>query len=297
MPIRDLLLILVVCLVWAGNFLASAYALEEVPAFEFTALRMVILALVLVPFLKAPPKGQWRRLLAVALCNNVFHFGLSFWALKLAGDLSSVAIVAQSYVPMASLLAWVVLGERFGWRTGAAIAVSFTGVLVIGFDPTVMQQPASLLLMLVSAGFLALGTVLMRRLVGLDMVSQQGWSSIIAVGPLVALSLLFEPGALAALPEASWVVWAGVLYSAVFSSLLGHGLYYVLVQRHEIAQLTPWLLLTPVLAVILGIVVWGDQPGPQLWVGGVMVLGGVLIIALRALARSRSLPVPPTREI
>src|SRR5690606_24316418 len=81
MPIRALLLILVVCLVWAGNFLASAYALEEVPAFEFTALRMVILALVLAPFLKAPPKGQWRRLLAVALCNNVFHFGLSFWAL------------------------------------------------------------------------------------------------------------------------------------------------------------------------------------------------------------------------
>ena len=295
MPIRDLLLILVICLVWAGNFLASAYALEEVPAFEYTALRMAILALVLAPFVKAPAKGQWPRLLAVALCNNVFHFGLSFWALKLAGDLSSVAIVMQSYVPMASLLAWAVLGERFGWRTGAAIAVSFTGVLVIGFDPTVVQQPVSLLLMLVSAAFLALGTVLMRRLVGLDMVSQQGWSSIIAVGPLLALSLLVEPGALAALPQASWVVWTGVLYSALFASLLGHGLYYVLVQRHAIAQLTPWLLLTPVLAVVLGIVFWGDRPGPQLWVGGAMVLGGVLMIALRALARSR--PLPPAKEI
>lgn len=295
MPVRDLLLILVICLVWAGNFLASAHALEEVPAFEYTALRMAILALVLAPFVKAPPKGQWPRLLAVALCNNVFHFGLSFWALKLAGDLSSVAIVMQSYVPMASLLAWAMLGERFGWRTGAAIAVSFTGVLVIGFDPTVIQQPASLLLMLVSAAFLALGTVLMRRLVGLDMVSQQGWSSIIAVGPLLALSLLLEPGALAALPQASWVVWTGVLYSALLASLLGHGLYYVLVQRHPIAQLTPWLLLTPVLAVILGILFWGDRPGPQLWVGGAMVLGGVLMIALRALARSR--PLPPAKEI
>ncbi|MCE7032980.1 DMT family transporter [Lysobacter sp. GX 14042] len=295
MPLRDLLLILVICLVWAGNFLASAYALQEVPAFEYTALRMAILALLLAPFVRAPAKGQWPRLLAVALCNNVFHFGLSFWALKLAGDLSSVAIVMQSYVPMASLLAWAVLGERFGWRTGAAIAVSFTGVLVIGFDPTVIQQPASLLLMLVSAAFLALGTVLMRRLVGLNMVSQQGWSSIIAVGPLVALSLAVEPGALAVLPQASWIVWAGVLYSALLASLLGHGLYYVLVQRHPIAQLTPWLLLTPVLAVILGIVFWGDRPGPQLWIGGAMVLGGVLMIALRALARSR--PLPPASGI
>lgn len=295
MPLRDLLLILVVCMVWAGNFLASAHALQEIPAFEYTALRMAILALLLAPFVKAPGKGQWPRLLVVALCNNVFHFGLSFWALKLAGDLSSVAIVMQSYVPMAALLAWAVLGERFGWRTGVAIAVSFTGVLVIGFDPTVIERPASLALMIVSAGFLALGTVLMRRLTGLSMVSQQGWSSIIAVGPLVALSLLVEPGALAALPQASWVVWVGVLYSALFASLLGHGLYYVLVQRHEIAQLTPWLLLTPVLAVILGILFWGDRPGPQIWIGGAMVLGGVLMIALRALAKSR--PMPPAKEV
>ena len=35
--------------------------------------------------------------------------------------------------------------------TGLAIAVSFAGVLVLGFDPLVLQHPQSLLLMLVSA--------------------------------------------------------------------------------------------------------------------------------------------------
>ena len=44
----------------------------------------------------------------------------------------------------------------------------------------------------------------------------------------------------------------------------------------------PYLLLTPVFAVGLGVLFWGDRPGPQLWIGGAMVLGGVLIIALRA---------------
>ncbi|MCA1714295.1 MAG: DMT family transporter, partial [Gammaproteobacteria bacterium] len=68
------------------------------------------------------------------------------------------------------------------------------------------------------------------------------------------------------------------------------GLYYVLVQRHPVAQVTPWLLLVPVLAVALGVVFWGDRPGPRLLLGGVMVLGGVLVIALRALARARPLP-------
>lgn len=291
MPLRDLALVLVICLAWAGNFLTSAFALREIPPFLFTAVRMAILATLLLPFLKRVPRGQWRLLAAVALCNVVLHFGLSFWSLKLAGDLASPAIVMQSYVPMAALLAWWWRSERFGWRTGVAIALSFAGVLVLGFDPLVLDRPASLVLMLVSAAFLAIGTVLMRGLRGVDMVSQQGWGALIGLLPLLALSAVFEPGSLGALRAASWIGWGGALYSAVCASLLGHGLYYVLVQRHPVARITPWLLLAPVMAVGLGIAVWGDSPGPQLWIGGAMVLGGVLLIALRTLATART-PVP-----
>jgi O-acetylserine/cysteine efflux transporter len=292
---RDLVLVLLICIAWALNFLTSAYALREIPPFLFTAVRLAILALLLGAFVKPPAPGQWPRLVAVALCNGVLHFGLSFWALQLAGNLSSPAIVMQSYVPMAALLAWWWLGDRFGWRTGLAIALSFAGVLVLGFDPMVFARPASLLLMLVSALFLAIGTVLMRPLKGLGMVSQQGWTAIIGLLPLLALSAAFEPGGFTALREASWIGWGGAVYAALFSSLLGHGLYYALVQRHPIAQVTPWLLLTPVLAVVLGLLFYGDQPGPQLWIGGAMVLGGVLLIALRALAQAR--PMPPAEAI
>jgi O-acetylserine/cysteine efflux transporter len=287
---RDLVLVLLICIAWAANFLTSAYALREIPPFLFTAVRLAILALLLGAFVKPPAPGQWPRLVAVALCNGVLHFGLSFWALHLAGNLSSPAIVMQSYVPMAALLAWWWLGERFGWRTGVAIALSFAGVLVLGFDPMVFARPASLLLMLVSALFLAIGTVLMRPLKGLGLVSQQGWTALIGLLPLLGLSAVFEPDGFNALHEASWIGWGGAVYAALFSSLLGHGLYYALVQRHPIAQVTPWLLLTPVLAVVLGLLFYGDQPGPQLWIGGAMVLGGVLLIALRALARARSMP-------
>jgi len=293
-PIRDIVLVLLICVAWAGNFLTSALALREIPPFLFTALRFALLALPLVFWLKRPAPGQWPRLLAVGLCVGVLHFGLSFSALKLAGDLSSPAIVMQSYVPMTALLAWLVLGERFGWRTALAIAISFAGVLVLGFDPLVLDRPMALGLMLVSALFLAISTVLMKGLRGLDVYSQQGWVALISVGPLLAISTAIEPGGLARLPHVSWIAWFGALYAAFVSSLLGHGLYYVLVQRHPIARVTPWLLLTPVLAVGLGIAFWGDRPGPRLLLGGAMVLGGVLIIALRAIAKARTLPAEET---
>ena len=287
MPPRDLVLVLLVCLTWAGNFLTSALALREIPPVLFTALRFALLAGPMLFFLKRPTPGQWPRLVAVCLLGGVLHFATSFTAVKLAGDLSSPAIVLQSYVPMTALLAWLMLGERFAWRTGLAIAISFAGVLVLGLDPMVLDHPMALGMMVVSAFFLALGTVLMKGLRGLDAYSQQGWTALISVLPLLAASALLEPGAIARLPEASWVAWAGALYAAFLSSLVGHGLYYVLVQRHPVAQVTPWLLLVPVLAVGLGIAFWGDRPGPRLFIGGAMVLGGVLVIALRTLAKAR----------
>ena len=287
---RDLVLVLLICLFWATNFLTSAHALREVPPFLFTAMRMGLLAALLVGFMRVPPRAQWKRLFAVAMLNGVLHFGTSFLALKLAGDLSSPAIVTQVYVPMAVLLAWWVLGERFGWRTGVGVAISFAGVLVLGFDPMVLAQPAALFVMMGSSLMVAIGTVLMRGLKDVRMVDQQGWTAVLSLLPLLAVSAVFEPGSFVALRDASGIAWGAAIYAAVFSSLLGHGVFYWLVQRHPVATVTPYLLLTPVLAIMLGILFWGDRPGPALWIGGAMVLGGVLVVALRAGVRQRVLP-------
>ena len=292
---RDLALVLLICLFWATNFLTSAYALREVPPFLFTAMRMGLLAALLMAFMRVPPRAQWRRLFAVAMLNGVLHFGTSFLALKLAGNLSSPAIVTQVYVPMAVLMAWWVLGERFGWRTGVGVAISFAGVLVLGFDPMVLAQPAALFVMMGSSLMVAIGTVLMRGLKDVRMVDQQGWTAVLSLLPLLAISALFEQGSFTALREATWIGWGAAAYAAVFSSLLGHGVFYWLVQRHPVATVTPYLLLTPVLAVLLGILFWGDRPGPALWIGGAMVLGGVLVVALRAKVRQR--PLPPAEEL
>ena len=288
---RDLALVGVVCLAWAGNFLTSKLALREFAPLLFTGLRLCLLAILLAAFIKRPAAGQWPRLAAVALCNGVLHFGLSFWALSLSATIASPAIVMQSYVPMATLLAWWLLGERVQWRTGTAIAVSFSGVLVLGFDPAVLHSPAALVLMLASALFLAIGTVLMRGLRGMDMLSQQGWTAVIGVMPLLLASWAIEPHPLQAIASASWVAWAGVAYAAVVASLLGHGIYYLLMQRHPVAQVTPYLLAAPLLASLLGIWLLHDQVGIRLWIGGAMVLGGVLAIALRNLTKSRPTPL------
>lgn len=292
LPASHLALLLMICVAWGGNFLTSSLALRELPPFLFTALRLLLVALCLLPFLHRPGPGQWPRLIAVALCNGALHFGLSFWALQLAGNLASPAILMQSYIPMATLLAVLFLGERIGWMTSAGIAVSFAGVMVLGFDPIVLKAPLSMWLMLASAAFIAVGTVLMRGLTGFTPLAQQGWSALIGIAPLLLLSLWFEPAPLQAMREAGWAGWGGVVYSAIMASVVGHGLFYWLIQRHPVSRLMPYLLLAPLIAIALGVMLHGDTLGARLLLGGAMVLGGVLVIGLRAGAKSRSLPEP-----
>jgi O-acetylserine/cysteine efflux transporter len=249
---------------------------------------------VLLAFLQVPANGHGLRLAAICLCTGALHFGLSFWALRLADNLTSPAILMQSYVPMTAVLAVLLLGERFGWRTTLGIGVSFGGVLVLGFDPLVLQAPAALVLMLVSALFLAVGTVLMRGLVGMHPLGLQAWSGVIGAPVLIVASLLIEGDPRAALAAASWVGWGGVVYAVLFASLVGHGLFFWLVQRYPVSQITPYMLLSPLVAIALGVLVWGDRPGPRLMMGGAMVLGGVLVIALRARTKATRTAPPGT---
>jgi O-acetylserine/cysteine efflux transporter len=291
LSIRDYVLVGLIVLAWAFNFLTSAIALDHFPPFLFTALRFAVVLAVLFPFLRAPADGHWGRLILICMCNGALHFSFNFWALQLGG-ISLVAILMQSYVPMATLLAVFVLGEKVGWRTTTGVALSFGGVLLLGFDPAALQVPWAITLSLLAALLLATGTVAMRGLRGVHALQLQAWSAVFGIPVLLAIAVLIEGDLIASMATAAAPHWGGVVYSGLIASIVGHGLLYVLVQRHPVSRITPFLLLTPVIAVGLGLAYRGETPGMLLYLGGAMVLGGVLLVALRLRARSRPAPEP-----
>lgn len=167
--------------------------------------------------------------------------------------------------------------------------VSFLGVLVLGFDPAMLADPLPLGLMLVSALFIALGTIAMRGL-QMDLIQQQGWTAAIGLIPIWLMSMLVEGNPLAHIQNAGMQAWIGVFYAALIASLVGHGLFFVLIKRHPVAMITPYLLTAPLLAAILGVVLLGDHVGIRVWIGGAMVLSGVFGVALRNLQKAKSEP-------
>jgi O-acetylserine/cysteine efflux transporter len=283
MPFLHRCAVLLICVIWSGNFIASAIAVDHLPPITTTALRFGFVLALLWPWLKPPARDQWLNLLMACWCMGALHFSLVFTALSRSADVSSLAILLQVYVPMSTLLAVLVLGERIGWRTWSGIGLAFSGVLIVGLDPLVLSQLDVVGLALASAFFLALGTVFMRRVQGVGLFDFQAWNALFSLIPLAGLALWLESPfeAIAGTPLNSPAWWA-VVYSAIGSSIVGHGIFYWLVQRHEINAVTPYLLLVPVLAVALAVTTRGDQPGPRLLAGGAMVVLGVLWVTVRA---------------
>jgi len=281
MKLSDLSILMSICLIWGFNFVAGAKGTQQFSPLMFMVLRFALLLVLTLPFLRLPPKTQWPRLAAAALSIGSVHFCFLFWALKRSGDVSSVAIVQQTYVPIAVLLAVVMLGESIGWRRIMAIGLAFLGVLILGFDPHVLAQPDALGLALLSAFFQALGSIFLRGIAGVSAMNFQAWTAVISLPLLLTLSLVLEGGQLESIRGAHALHWASVAYTAIGASVAGHGLFYYMAQRHPISTIMPYMLMMPVFAVIFGVLVWGDRPGWRLLAGGSLVLLGILVITLR----------------
>jgi O-acetylserine/cysteine efflux transporter len=284
----DLLLALLANAAWSVNFLAGKAGVEHFPPLLFSALRFTVLLLLLLPWLRWQP-GKMRQVLQISAVLGVLHFSLIFIGLDASGDIASVAIAAQLYVPFSALLAVVWLGERLDRRRVAGIAAAFAGVLVIGLDPTVFAHLDALAWIVGAALAMAVATILMRRLSGVGVFTLQAWIGAVATPSLLLMSLLLEQGQVEALRTAGWFDFALPVYSAIGASLVGHGIVYYLLTRYPVSLITPLLLLAPVLAVLLGVLFWGDQPTWKLLLGGLMTLIGVAIVTTKT-------PKPPVTD-
>lgn len=277
----DLLLALLANTVWAFNFIAGKAGVTHFQPFLFTSLRFAVLLLALLPFLRWMP-GRMSGVLGIALVQGVLHFSLIFAGLKASGDIASVAIASQLYVPFSALLATILLGETWNRRQLFGIASAFGGVLVIGLDPVVFRHLDALLLIVAGAMAMAVATIQMRRLQGVGVFALQGWIALCATPALALLSLLFEEEQWAAVRSATMLELATPVYSALGASLVGHGIVYYLLGRYPVGVTTPLMLLTPVLAVAFGVLLWGDVLTWKLILGGAMTLAGIAVITVPA---------------
>jgi O-acetylserine/cysteine efflux transporter len=271
MPPRHLVLLLFTMVVWGANIIANKVVVDVVPPLYFAAIRFVIVLACIFPWLRIVP-GRMKQVFVIAMMIGGLHFALFFVSLKMAGDASVIAIVVQLYMPLGALAGVIFLGERIGWRRVVAMIGAFAGIVIIAFDPRVFSYIGAVIIMVVAQVVYAIAAVLLRRLQGVGVMQLQAWNAAFAMPVLFGLSFLLESNQWTALTHMSLVPWACVLFSALGGTILGHGVMMFLYQRYPVSQVVIYTLVSPVVAVIGGIVFLHDHMSVKIGIGALVTL-------------------------
>jgi O-acetylserine/cysteine efflux transporter len=279
LTLLEIAAIVAVVVIWGVNNAGAKVATEQLPPLMTGALRFLVAGVCLVPFVR-PPFPNWKSLAVIALVGGPLHYGLIYLAFWLAHDVSGVSVATQLWVPFTALFAFLLLGERATVAALAGMAVAFGGVVWMTLDPNTLREwPAILIGVLASAAW-ALTTVVARRTVSIPPRKMQGLLALTALPGLAAASLVFEQDQLQSAAAATSLVWATVLWGGLASSVVATSLVFWLVQRREAGRVTPYLLATPVVSILMGWGLLGDVLTVQILTGAGMTMLGVAAVAV-----------------
>ena len=278
--LRDFLLLIVICLIWATNNVVSklVVGIWHVPPLFYAAVRFALVVVLTLPWLRPIPRPAWRIVL-VGLLMGGGSFALLFAGLRTVTP-STAAVVLQAGVPITTLLSIFVLGERIHWRRALGITLTLAGVLVVVWRPG-LAISGGMLLLLGSVLSGSLGAVLMKQMEDIAPLRFQAWVGMSSFLLLVPTTLLLESNQWQLAVQAGWPFLVALLFSAVVVSVFAHTAYYLLIARYEANLLAPLTLITPLATIALGIVVTGDRLDTRMIIGSAIALTGVLTIALR----------------
>ena len=280
MTLPHTLIAVLINLLWGSMFIAAAIGLREFPPILFTGIRFGLLAVLLAGFVRVP-RAQIMPLFRIGLVMGAGMYLTLYLSVALAENTASIAVFSKLEVPFALLLGVLLLGEKIGIRRIAGVTIAMLGAIIITFDPAAFSDLPALFWMAVSCGFSAYGFIQVRRLGKVHPFTIVAWISMVSAPILLTISLVFEEHQYDIVRNASWVGWLALAYTAIMSSVAANSGLYFLLQRYPVNQVTPFGLLSPVFAVIGGLLFLDDVLTLGLIVGGSLILFGVTWINLR----------------
>jgi drug/metabolite transporter (DMT)-like permease len=283
------LFLLLLGLIWGASFLGVAMALHGFGPLSIAAGRIGIAAVILTGIALAtgaglPPTGTalgrriWLHCIGMGFFSNALPFALLSWAQQRVS--SGFAGISMAVVPLLVLpLAHVfVPGERMTPRKVAGFVVGFAGVVLL-IGPAGLgaggEGSARIACIAASCSY-AVGAIITR------MAPPGPYLGFGAGGLLIAAALILPPAlafeGLPSLPPVEAV--AGLVYLGVFPTAVATMMLVYVVQSAGPSFMSLVNYQVPVWAVILGLVVLGEELPPQFLAALGLILVGLAVSQL-----------------
>lgn len=290
----------VVCVaIWGSTWLAIKEGYAGVGPFTAASLRFLLAAVVLVaiaalwrvPFPR--DRTAWALGVFVGLVLFGADYGLIYWGEQfLPSGLTAVlfavlplstALLARAYIP----------GERLGRRTVAGILLGVAGVALLFRESlaSALSAPLGPMLAIVLSALCASASSVATKRHGAAVHPVTLTAIAAAVGATVLAVAALVAGEGYALPTTR-TAWIAIAYLALAGSVVTFLLYFWLLQRWSATRASFIAVLTPLVALSLGVAFRGEAVTGWVLAGTAAILGGV---ALANLAPGPSAPPPDSR--
>jgi drug/metabolite transporter (DMT)-like permease len=260
--------------------------LQDLPPLTFAGIRFVIACVILFSLIRArripvPRNGRdWWLLAITGVLSFSLNYGLVFWGEQYIS--SGLAALLQSTLPAFGLVFahFHLPGERMTWSKIFGVVLGVLGVAVVFSNQLAIAGGKALagsIALVLSAMFAAISNVLVKgHSRKLDPVILAAGQMFFGLIPLLLIGIPLEGNPL----TYHWtpVALLALLYLAVVGSVIAFVVYYWLVHKMDVTKTMLISLVTPVVAVLLGIVVLGEDLSWRTVAGGAMIMAGVRFV-------------------
>ncbi len=301
LPIKGLLNLVVVYLVWGSTYLFIRVAVREgsgFPPFAMVASRILCAAAILFPLAwllrhrLAVSRSELRLLAVSGLLLWFGGNGLVTWA-ECHADSGYTALILGTTPIWAVILEAILDREVPSRLLILSLLVGFTGMGVLVWPVLqngVRADLASTVALLIAAILWPAGSLMLQRSppksTAVVVAAYQQFFG--GLGLLAAMLLAAEPW-----PHPNPSAWLGWAYLVIAGSVISFTSYVIAVRTLPITVVTTYAYVNPVIAVLLGRVVLDERITSSTLLGMVLILSGVAgVFRHRSGRRQASRPTP-----
>ena len=282
---KALFALTMVCFFWGTTWLASKAGVSyNLPALQLAGIRQLLGGLAYIIFFMSKgriwPRGkEWGPILVLSFLNFMLANGLSTWGVKYIS--AGLGSIIGAIFPLWLVIIGLFNSQRIPVKAILGIIIGFAGVCVIFYEHLEdFLNPGftlGIILSLCATWAWAFGTLYTKKhaasfnpyfSLGLQMMISGTVLYSISAGSGIAIPLRSIP----------WQSWAAISYLVIFGSVISFIAYLYALQHLPTEQASIYAYINPIVAVVLGSLIFGEKLTVFIAIGGLITLIGVYLV-------------------
>ena len=278
MTFKDTLIASLVPIFLGFGFVIAKPAMEHFPPILLMGLRFTFAASILIWWFPIP-RGYLKQIFIASLIANTLQYSVTYTGLNLI-DASAAVLLVQTEVPFGVLFAYFMLKEKPTIRSLIGIAVAFVGVYILTGSPNLEGKFLGIFLTILGSAIWALGQVLVKPLSKeINPLALVAWLAIFSGPILIFLSSILDGNTISYIKSANFNSWAIAFYLGFFMQPVTYGCFYYVLKSNPLYKVLPIVTMgIPLTGLLAAILLLGEKPTTELYLGGFIILIGVILI-------------------